>query len=269
MHADLAFTRCDAAFTGGVEGLVTTPACHGISFFEGTAEGPGLPKPAGMVGRLLTRIIKGLTLAGNLFRNREKAQFYRRMYEMQWPKDIVVEAGLRKVLGTPDVKNLIFPGFIDKSLRTFKQHHRRGGLDKKPWVPQVLPLQIATLGSLALVAIPAEISTVGGRRMREMLLKELAPAGIAKVVLCPYANAYCGYITTPEEYLEQHYEAGHTVFGRYTLPAFMTHFRLLAQALIEKRQLQSEAEPVLFTDEELAPRMHEPQRATQTLEAAG
>ncbi len=30
------------------------------------------------------------------------------------------------------------------------------------------------------------------------------------------ANGYIGYLMTPEEYDQQHYEGGHTVYGKWT-----------------------------------------------------
>ena len=36
-----------------------------------------------------------------------------------------------------------------------------------------------------------------------------------------YSNAYFHYVTTPEEYDEQRYEGGSTLFGRWQLPALM------------------------------------------------
>jgi hypothetical protein len=44
----------------------------------------------------------------------------------------------------------------------------------------------------------------------------LRPLGIAQVALAGYANEYLHYFTTPEEYDQQHYEGGSTVFGKFS-----------------------------------------------------
>ena len=105
------------------------------------------------------------------------------------------------------------------------------------------------------------MTTIAGQRIENMLLEILAPAGVTEVVAATYCNAYCGYITTPEEYDEQAYEGGHTVFGKHTLGAFLTRFRQLALELLkpagERRDI-SDAAPERFTAEELALRSFDP-----------
>ena len=41
-----------------------------------------------------------------------------------------------------------------------------GTMTPYPWTPEVLPLQVVTLGNLALVAVPFEMTTMAGRRLR-------------------------------------------------------------------------------------------------------
>ena len=43
-----------------------------------------------------------------------------------------------------------------------------------------------------------------------------SPAGVADALVVGLANNYTGYYTTPEEYDQQHYEGGHTVFGLWS-----------------------------------------------------
>lgn len=244
-------------FTNGVEGVRTGPACHGVSFFAGTVEGPGMPPALAWISRRASSLMQGYEYVISVFMRQEKRKALRQKYRIHGKKHILVEAGERKILATRDVKNLVIPGFADKSIRNFKSHHRSGGLDEKPWTPQVLPLQIVVLGTLALVAIPGEPTTMAGKRMREMLLTELAPRGIQEVIISPYSNAYTGYITTYEEYQLQCYEGGHTVFGEYTLAAFMTKLRELAREMVKKddeRHFPKDAYPVEFTPEELSKR---------------
>jgi neutral ceramidase len=100
-----------------------------------------------------------------------------------------------------------------------------------PWTPEVLPLQIATLGNLAIIAVPFELTTMAGRRLRQTVLNQLAPLGVKRAVIAGLANAYAGYVTTREEYAKQHYEGASTHFGPWTLAAIQQETDKLAMAL--------------------------------------
>ncbi|MFT4046386.1 MAG: neutral/alkaline non-lysosomal ceramidase N-terminal domain-containing protein [Solimonas sp.] len=108
-----------------------------------------------------------------------------------------------------------------------RREEASGARDEKPWVPQVLPLQVWRLGALALIGFPGEITTEAGRQLRALCLDLLAPLGVGHVVVSSYANAYFGYCTTWHEYQAQQYEGGHTTFGSRTQDAFRTEFRKL------------------------------------------
>ena len=156
-------------------------------------------------------------------------------------------------MGTPDIKNLIIPYWADKGIKTFKEQHQNGSLNK-PWTPEILPLQLIIIGELAIAAFPGEITTIAGARLRDTIQNVLVKRGIKKVIISPYANAYCGYVTTYEEYQHQLYEGGHTVFGEWTLAAFQTKFKQLALQMLEKsetRIIDKSVEPIEFTEEEL------------------
>jgi len=106
-----------------------------------------------------------------------------------------------------------------------------GTLKPRPWTPQILPIQILTIGNLAIVAVPAEFTTMAGRRLRQTVLTRLRDDGIDHVVIAGLSNAYAGYVTTKEEYQAQHYEGASTHFGPWTLAAYQQKFDRLASAL--------------------------------------
>ncbi|HEU4409467.1 MAG TPA: neutral/alkaline non-lysosomal ceramidase N-terminal domain-containing protein [Polyangiaceae bacterium] len=112
-----------------------------------------------------------------------------------------------------------------------------------PWTPNVLPLQILRLGKLALVGVPFEMTTVAGRRLRQTVLDELAPAGVDRVVIAGLANSYAGYVATREEYAAQHYEGASTHFGPHTLAALRQEFARVARALRDGAPLASPVAP--------------------------
>ncbi len=105
-----------------------------------------------------------------------------------------------------------------------------GILPPRPWVPLVLPIQLLRLGELVLACGPAEFTVVSGLRIRRVVSRALG-IPIENVLVQGYANAYSGYVTTPEEYLSQQYEGGETLFGRWTLSAYLQEFDRLARAL--------------------------------------
>jgi neutral ceramidase len=187
----------------------------------------------------------------------EEAEKIHRKYQAQDPKDIILEADECRVLSTKDLKNLILPAWADGGIAAFKHYHRNGSIGDKPLIPQVLPLHLVIIGDIALAGIPAEITTVAGQRLEQTLLDILKDRGVKEVVATTYANAYCGYVTTYQEYQLQLYEAGHTVFGKHTLGAVQTRFKRLALEMLKPREERIpmvDGQPAQFSDEELAKR---------------
>jgi neutral ceramidase len=79
-------------------------------------------------------------------------------------------------------------------------------------IDTVLPVQWVELGGRGLLLLPNEPTSTAARRLRAALGGETDVLG--------YANAYSGYLTTPEEYGEQDYEGAYTLFGPNTLAAY-------------------------------------------------
>ncbi|NXX84397.1 ASAH2 ceramidase, partial [Urocolius indicus] len=102
-----------------------------------------------------------------------------------------------------------------------------------PWHPDIVDVQIATIGSLAIVAVPGEFTTMSGRRLREAVKKEFDSHGMARmdVVIAGLCNVYTHYIATYEEYQVQRYEAASTIYGPHTLSAYIQLYRGLARAI--------------------------------------
>ncbi|PRY33241.1 neutral/alkaline ceramidase [Pseudosporangium ferrugineum] len=116
------------------------------------------------------------------------------------------------------------------------------GSQSPPWTPQIMPLQILRIGQLAITTAPGEFTVVAGQRVRDAVAAELG--GVAThQILAGYANAYAGYVTTPEEYDLQHYEGAATHFGRYTGPAYAQELAKLAVALRTGQPTPSAVQP--------------------------
>jgi|TARA_B100002003_G_scaffold231280_1_gene242155 neutral ceramidase len=104
------------------------------------------------------------------------------------------------------------------------------GTGTVPLQSQIRAITVARIGQLAILALPAEVTTMAGRRLRKTVLSQLG--GWARyIVIAGYANGYAGYITTPEEYQTQQYEGGHTLHGKWTLPAYQEISSYLAKVL--------------------------------------
>lgn len=118
-----------------------------------------------------------------------------------------------------------------------------------PWTPEVLPLQIVRVGQLAIVSVPAEFTTMSGRRVKEMVGTVLDSDGSQNtVVIAGLANAYSGYVATPEEYDLQHYEGASTHFGKWTLSAYLQEYKTLANAIMEGTTIDSDLEPRIIPE---------------------
>ena len=75
--------------------------------------------------------------------------------------------------------------------------------------------------------LSGEITTVAAKRLKAVVQQNLELT--QSVWLASYCNDYMGYVTTYEEYQQQAYEGGHTLYGQWTLAALQTKFQYLAQ----------------------------------------
>uniref|UniRef100_A0A8B9K5C4 Neutral ceramidase n=1 Tax=Astyanax mexicanus TaxID=7994 RepID=A0A8B9K5C4_ASTMX len=121
-----------------------------------------------------------------------------------------------------------------------------------PWHPDIVDVQIITIGSVAIVAVPGEATTMSGRRIREGVkqLEKNAAFTNSEVVITGLCNIYTHYITTYEEYQVQRYEGASTIYGPHTLSAYIQHFRGLARAIAEGKvgELPKGPEPPFFSN---------------------
>ena len=127
-----------------------------------------------------------------------------------------------------------------------------GEKEPYPWSADILPFQVARLGSLIIVAPPAELTTMSGRRLRDQVYKALARADESSVqeaqatyhvVISGLSNAYSHYVATEDEYVLQRYEAASTLYGKHTLSAHMEILSALAGALVQQRSVKAGPTP--------------------------
>lgn len=256
-YADFTAIAVDPRFANSRADAHTSEPCHGVSFFAGTpVDGRGMPPALAALSRLLAKFLKRRRLARLDQLPKADQDYYRRIYAAQGPKAILLEAGRKTILGRP-LSEIALPDFADASVAELKRQARVGAIKDSPLVPTVLPLQIVRIGGLAIVCCPGEFTTMAGTRIIQSVGEILQPAGARQVLICTYANDYMGYVTTNEEYQEQCYEGGHTIFGQWTLAAFQTRLAALAGELLKpeaERQHDRTTRPPPVPPDELAKR---------------
>jgi neutral ceramidase len=109
-----------------------------------------------------------------------------------------------------------------------------GGLLNRvlPVVAQRVPVQLLRIGTLYLIGIPGEVTITAGLRLRRTVAARVG-ADLSDVLVAGYSNGYIHYVTTPEEYEEQQYEGGSTLFGRWELPALQQTVADLARDMAD------------------------------------
>ncbi|GFX02096.1 neutral ceramidase 1 [Trichonephila clavipes] len=125
------------------------------------------------------------------------------------------------------------------------------------WQPDVVPTQILQIGNVAILGMPAEITTMAGRRLREAVLRVLEEKNYDQseemhVVLASLSNAYSSYVTTFEEYQVQRYEGASTMYGQHTLEAYIHQFEMLADHLLLRDDVDPGLEPTNLLGQQLS-----------------
>ena len=190
IYVDLSRYRVQARFTGDGE-QHTCPSAYGYSFAGGSSEDGG--------GHFLFR--EGMT-----------------------EQSVWLDWLIRLVTGVPRWTEAVHACQAPKPI-LFET-----GSGDPPLQSQIHSVTVARIGQLVILALPVEVTTMAGRRLRDSVQSELGDWA-RYIVLAGYANGYAGYVTTPEEYQLQQYEGGHTLHGRWSLPAYQQVASQLAGAL--------------------------------------
>lgn len=115
--------------------------------------------------------------------------------------------------------------------------------------PQIMPLQVLKIGNLAIVAVPTEVTTMSGRRLKDTVKTELASVGVDTAVIAGLSNSYASYLATREEYARQWYEGASTQFGPHELAAFQQEFARLCKAIVSGADIAPGPTPEDVTDQ--------------------
>jgi neutral ceramidase len=126
-----------------------------------------------------------------------------------------------------------------------------GGLPNHLFISANLPsyaqVMVLRLGNRVIGAVPAEVTTMAGRRMREQMLASARAAGlpVTAALILGHANGYMEYVTTAEEYTAQYYEGGSTIYGPGEAAMFGRVLGRLAAAVSTGDSLPATAAPQL------------------------
>lgn len=131
------------------------------------------------------------------------------------------------------------------------------------WTPNIVDVQLFRVGQLYIIVSPGEATTMAGRRWRDAvqssaasMMEDSNPSPQPIAVLGGPANTYTHYITTPEEYSVQRYEGASTLYGPWTLDAYinltLTYLPRLASASTNWPHLGNGPEPPIFVNKSLS-----------------
>ncbi|MHB8137434.1 MAG: neutral/alkaline non-lysosomal ceramidase N-terminal domain-containing protein [Smithellaceae bacterium] len=107
--------------------------------------------------------------------------------------------------------------------------------------PHRITFQAIRLGDMVLLPLPYEVTMESGRRITEACRQSAQEGGMSantNCVVVSVSNGYTGYCTTPEEYAEQRYEAGHTLYGPNTNPFIAAQAAKVVGDLAKKVELR-------------------------------
>jgi len=102
--------------------------------------------------------------------------------------------------------------------------------------------------------VPGEFTTMAGRRLRNKVAAAAAATGGKDfdVILAGLSNIYTSYITTPEEYQAQRYEAASTIFGPNTHSIYMDVYERLIKQMLRKEKVDPGPSPPYMKDHMLS-----------------
>lgn len=121
------------------------------------------------------------------------------------------------------------------------------------WQPHIVPTQLFVIGSLVLVAVSGEFTTMAGRRLKSDMKLTAQSAGFNfDVVIAGLSNMYTSYIATPEEYQVQRYEGASTLYGPNTLTIYIQQYQKLLNSVLNNQILSSGPQPPIQDNKQIS-----------------
>jgi neutral ceramidase len=217
-------------YTSGKAGCITGGSRVGMTFIQGTAEGPGPLLLAPGITRGLSQLAKVRRGYKALRSRSDESERWRDVHGPKYPFLDTGLGSLGRAFGAFSASEPILPGAIDPVVQAVKMFGEIDAVSDREWAPNTLPLQILIIGRLAIVGAPTEPTTQAGRRIAKSVAEALADR-VDHVVVNGYANGYAGYTATYEEYQLQRYEGASTLFGQWSLAVMQTTYDEIAARL--------------------------------------
>jgi len=121
----------------------------------------------------------------------------------------------------------------DRPCQGYKLPLRLGTAPDPQKFPSYGALGFVRVGRARFATVPAELTTVTGLRIRQILTSGLGTSSIALVGL---TNQYLQYVTTKEEYDFQYYEGASNLYGPHTAEFIARHVDCLAGWVTRNRE---------------------------------
>lgn len=210
----------------------------GVNFASGTTDGPGIPVSEIDFDALFDALLGPDSPVADLVKE----------FASPTAEDIVCHAPKPILLATGRVSaQSISRDSLTFYLELNISHQFGIPFD---WQPSILPTQLIKIGDVVLAAIPAETTTMAGRRLRRKVREAFSQAGggDVQVITSDLSNMYSSYVVTEEEYQAQRYEAAFTIFGPHTLSVYIDQFENLSRALVNGLSLSAGPSPPFLDD---------------------
>lgn len=240
-YVDFFSAPADPRFTDGQPGRRSSKPVLGWAYTAGTLEGPGPFQRVHRLTTILSRWSRPLALSAlplsspatdaDASADAESADGLSAedlaMHGRKFPFIQLFAGRQNRLCGLIRADSRLLGLVKNPYVNYFRRAMAESDAAYSSWVPRYLPVQILILGPLCIAALPMEPTVQSGRRIAAAVAEAL---GLRReqVVVNGYANAYAGYVATPQEYAEQRYEGSATLFGQWSLPAFCTAFSRLA-----------------------------------------
>jgi len=104
-------------------------------------------------------------------------------------------------------------------------------LEPKNSFPQVVMFQILRINDALIIPLPFEVTIHSGKQISSKIAENYRKnndSTIKHIWITSNANGYFGYTTTVNEYEQQNYEGGHTLYGKYSTPYLAKQLSKLA-----------------------------------------
>lgn len=215
LNGPMYFSKLKADFSKlEVEGMYTVGASFGVAMIQGTKEGPGIPLGLAVVLKTVVRLFKKIRLAMSSTDEKKRLEHF---YKAQGNKDVFINADAKELLGFPVRRKVRGLSLVDPVIKKMNYLLSKPDYaEKSSWLDQESYYSLMVWGPHAVVGVPFEVSSMASRRIKKAI-KEKYPE-LKSVIINGYCYSYMGYLLTPEEYENQLYEGGHSVFGKWLLP---------------------------------------------------